>query len=114
MGGGEPVTSLDIKPGHYALVDPDDPALILAVRVRGIRPPTFTVYGSGTPGRTRQRGHDWLGRVYAAIAADVEGTRALFGEVAGRCAMYGRTLTDPDSKARGVGPDCWAKLGGSP
>ena len=29
-----------------------------------------------------------------------------------RCLVCGRTLTDPDSIRRGIGPDCWAKLGG--
>lgn len=29
-----------------------------------------------------------------------------FAALTGRCAICNRTLTDPDSKARGVGPDC--------
>jgi hypothetical protein len=29
-----------------------------------------------------------------------------------RCISCGRDLTDPDSVRRGIGPDCWKKLGG--
>lgn len=32
----------------------------------------------------------------------------LRGQLAGRCVRCGRTLTDPESIARGVGPDCLA------
>lgn len=30
-----------------------------------------------------------------------------------KCLNCGRPLTDPDSVKRGIGPECWAKLGGS-
>lgn len=29
---------------------------------------------------------------------------------AGRCNRCGRSLSDPESKKRGIGPDCWAHL----
>ena len=32
--------------------------------------------------------------------------RADFGKVTGRCGCCGRTLTDPKSKVRGIGPEC--------
>ena len=32
--------------------------------------------------------------------------RAVFGAVTGRCGCCGRTLTDPDSRMRGIGPEC--------
>lgn len=41
---------------------------------------------------------------FAAQAA-----RERFGQEMGRCGCCGRTLTDETSRARGIGPDCWAK-----
>lgn len=32
-----------------------------------------------------------------------------FGQEIGRCGCCGRTLTNDESRARGIGPDCWAK-----
>lgn len=30
----------------------------------------------------------------------------------GRCGCCGRTLTTPESLDRGIGPECWARMGG--
>jgi hypothetical protein len=51
---------------------------------------------------------DWVGeiearRLVAAIAGLQEGLRA-----SAHCSRCGKSLTDPTSVARGVGPDCWA------
>jgi hypothetical protein len=32
-----------------------------------------------------------------------------YAELIGRCYVCGRTLTDPDSRARGIGPICMDK-----
>lgn len=32
-------------------------------------------------------------------------------EHAGKCGKCGRTLTDPESIERGIGPECWTRLG---
>lgn len=34
----------------------------------------------------------------------------LYGRTIGRCGRCGRTLTDAESRARGIGPDCWGKM----
>lgn len=34
----------------------------------------------------------------------------LYGQHIGRCGRCGRTLTDAESRARGIGPDCWEKM----
>lgn len=39
--------------------------------------------------------------------------RASFGRLTGKCGCCGRRLTDPTSISRGIGPDCWARLGGA-
>lgn len=106
-------TFLDLEPGYYALTDPYDPGIVLAIRIRAAsQRPVFTQYGKCTEGVSRKRGQDWFALVFAAIARDTAATRALFVEITGKCYVCGRKLTDPNSKARGIGPDCWAALGG--
>lgn len=36
----------------------------------------------------------------------------LYGQEIGACGRCGRELTDDTSRARGIGPDCWAIIGG--
>lgn len=50
-------------------------------------------------------------RILAEIAADVQGALQLYGQEIGSCGHCGRTLTDETSRARGIGPVCWEKLG---
>lgn len=49
--------------------------------------------------------------ILAAIAADPEAALLRYGREIGACGHCGRTLTDEDSRARGIGPVCAAKLG---
>ncbi len=46
------------------------------------------------------------------IIRDADKDRARFGQFTGRCGCCGRRLTDPTSKLRGIGPDCWTRFGG--
>lgn len=48
----------------------------------------------------------WRRSDIADILYDPERCRVLFGQVTGRCGCCGRTLTDPNSKMRGIGPEC--------
>jgi hypothetical protein len=45
------------------------------------------------------------------IAKDPRGHSELFGKRIGRCGICGRSLTDEDSRARGIGPVCAAAKG---
>ncbi len=45
--------------------------------------------------------------VIQTILADPEAAMELYGKKMKRCAYCGRPLTDPESQARGIGPDCW-------
>lgn len=50
--------------------------------------------------------------VYAAILeAGIKESSALYGHELGSCGVCGRTLTDADSIAEGIGPRCAAKMG---
>ena len=45
------------------------------------------------------------------IEKDVEGALARYGKEIGACGICGRTLTNDDSRARGIGPICADKAG---
>jgi Family of unknown function (DUF6011) len=40
------------------------------------------------------------------ILYDPQRAQAEFGKLTGRCGCCGKTLTDPNSKMRGIGPEC--------
>jgi uncharacterized protein DUF6011 len=48
--------------------------------------------------------------VLRVVIADAEGALVRYGLELGSCGMCGRTLTDEESRARGVGPVCAEKL----
>lgn len=49
--------------------------------------------------------------IIEAIAADSRQAAEDYGHQLGECSICGRTLTDPDSIARGIGPVCAGKVG---
>lgn len=51
--------------------------------------------------------------ILTAIAANPEKAAADYGHQIGRCGVCSRTLTDPESIARGIGPVCAGKAGWS-
>lgn len=57
------------------------------------------------PIRNRQRRE----AILAAISEDWEAAGARYGKEIGRCYRCNRTLTDPTSRALGIGPDCRSK-----
>lgn len=64
--------------------------------------------GSQKPGQAyRGASEDYL----RAIVADEQAASTLYGREIGRCGICGRTLTDEDSRARGIGPICAEKMG---
>jgi hypothetical protein len=44
---------------------------------------------------------------WAKVLADPVSAMKLYGKLVNACAYCGRTLTDPLSQERGIGPDCW-------
>lgn len=50
--------------------------------------------------------------ILTAIAQDVRGALVRYGMEIGECGVCGRTLTDADSRAYGIGPICRGKLAG--
>ncbi|MGR7025682.1 DUF6011 domain-containing protein [Geodermatophilus sp. URMC 62] len=51
-------------------------------------------------------------RVASVIAQDIPGALAAYGREIGRCGRCGSELTNAESRARGLGPDCAALLDG--
>lgn len=49
-------------------------------------------------------------RILNAILKDPETAMLLYGQELGKCGHCGRTLTDEDSRARGIGPICAGKV----
>lgn len=49
--------------------------------------------------------------IYKAIAHDPRAASIRYGRELGHCGICGRTLTDPDSIAAGIGPVCAGKAG---
>lgn len=49
-----------------------------------------------------------LARIEAAGPAEA---RQRYGQEIGRCGVCNRRLTDDLSRARGIGPDCWTRVG---
>lgn len=45
------------------------------------------------------------------IAADPEKFKGLYGQRVGKCGNCHKRLTDAQSRARGIGPECWKMLG---
>jgi hypothetical protein len=76
----------------------------------------FRVSTTTAPGVDRGRLRDYLDWMKWTSGSDVEyllldqnlqdQARELFGKLTGRCGFCGKTLTDPDSKMRGIGPEC--------
>lgn len=64
--------------------------------------------GSQKPGET------YMGKsadVLAEIVKDEQAAFALYGHELGKCGVCGRTLTDEDSRRKGIGPVCEANVG---
>jgi len=49
--------------------------------------------------------------ILRAITADYRAAMIRYGKEIGRCGHCHRTLTDETSRARGIGPVCYAKMG---
>lgn len=65
----------------------------------------------------RQAGDDYLpmspgqrATILSLIEQNPEAASALYGQKIGRCGVCHRTLTDEDSRARGIGPVCADKF----
>lgn len=77
----------------------------LGERIRELRQVHREQYG-GFEGHLR-----WVVDQLLASDQALNLSRAQFGRLIGKCGCCGRWLTDPESKMRGIGPDCWEDLG---
>lgn len=90
-----------IREGRYAYQPVDGPASFYRVSRTG------RIYIQAGPAE-----HPYRGRLNAAlewIKANPRDAAALYGQLLEHCGRCGRELTDEDSRARGLGPDCARK-----
>jgi hypothetical protein len=104
----------DVEEAYYALRDHDNPEIVHFYKLVDGRHERmlFQVYGS--PGALRQnrvRRYELADRVMQEIAADPKAAMLLFGEKLEICGACGSPLTDPESRARRIGPVCARKRG---
>ena len=52
----------------------------------------------------------WVAKILAAIEREPDAARARFAAFTSHCCICGRTLTDEDSRVRGIGPDCIGRV----
>lgn len=64
--------------------------------------------GGGFSRNTTENGQ----RVAMAIATDPMARMAEYGTITGSCVICNRTLEDPESVRRGIGPVCFSRIGG--
>lgn len=55
------------------------------------------------------RGKAGIAILHQIVRAGLEASQMLFAQELGRCWRCGKSLTDEDSRARGMGPDCAGK-----
>jgi hypothetical protein len=101
----------DIPDGNYALAGDGDTIHYYRVSRRTVGERTYTNVSERAsdalyPVRPWTRARDILTAVRAAGPRDAA---VLFGRTIGQCYRCGRSLTDADSRAAGIGPDCAGK-----
>jgi hypothetical protein len=107
-------TATDIEPGYYFVVDPsDDKEKFFRVskgkegtRWEGYR--FLSVQASDYFYPIRDNRHREI--VFEAISIDPIDSMNQYGIRLGRCGVCNRILTDRDSRLRGIGPICAARL----
>lgn len=96
---------VQVPKGRYALRGDDDIVRFYQVKIsqKTHRPYVMQQLSDDLiPVRWNNGGH----AVYAQIGEDVLGAARLYGQELGRCSVCGRTLTNEESRAYGVGPEC--------
>ena len=101
----------DVPAGHYALAGADG-----AVKFYEVDRPTTgrwagrTFLSACASDERHPIKHPALRTmILNEIAADYRAAMRLYGQEIGRCGHCGRTLTDAESRARGIGPVCAEK-----
>jgi hypothetical protein len=104
----------DIPAGRYAVVDPMDDVL----KFYHVDKPTEGKWAGYTFLSVRAsderypiKNTEHKKSIMGEIAKDPKEASMRFGRELGQCGICGRTLTDEQSRARGIGPICAAKEG---
>lgn len=100
-----------VADGRYAIDGPDG-----ALRFYRVNSPTEGPWSGFTfvdviasDDRWPVKNRDAKAAILAAIAVDPMAAMLRYGQEIGACGHCGRTLTDADSRARGIGPVCAAR-----
>ncbi len=96
------MSASEIPDGYYALHDADAPGQLAYWRASGGR---IRAWKTSLRAMSDQEARD-------AIAEDPDACRQRFSRRSGRCWMCGHRITDPESAADGLGPDCRQLLAG--
>jgi Family of unknown function (DUF6011) len=104
----------DIPAGRYAVVDPMDDVL----KFYHVDKPTEGKWAGYTFLNVRAsdemypiKNTEHKKSIMAEIAKDPKEASMCYGRELGHCGICGRTLTDEDSRERGIGPICAVKYG---
>jgi hypothetical protein len=114
----QPVSTDPVPAGRYALELPGHPDDRPSIRFYKVDRPTegrwagfvFLKVQAGDDEHPI-KARDEKARILAAIGADIKGAMLRYGREIGACGHCGRTLTNDDSRARGIGPVCIGKMG---
>ena len=108
-----------LEPGYYALHAPQGAVEFYRVRQPRLRDEAATRarrrlvrWDAGRGDRVLPR-DQWQPVVERIQVLGVEASHVLFGRSIGRCGVCGRTLSDPESVALGIGPVCLARIRGA-
>lgn len=104
----------DVPEGRYAVFNEE----ARAIRFYHVQKPTDGrwkgyVFLNVQAGDDRYpiRNRDARDKILALIAKDPAAASLAYGRELGHCGVCGRTLTDPDSIDRGIGPVCAERMG---
>lgn len=101
---------VEVPEGRYAVRDTDDEGKVRFYRVKRYEGGAVLVFVQAGDDEHRIYKGAMHAVLKAIVQAGIEESLVLYGKEIGVCGKCGRTLTDDESRARGIGPVCAGKL----
>lgn len=101
---------VEIPQGRYALRDAEDEGKVRFYYVKRYESGAVLVYAQAGDDDHRLAKSAMRAVLQGIADAGITESLALYGQEIGVCGVCGRTLTDDESRARGIGPTCASKL----